>query len=303
MCRLSMIPVLVTLCVSVCSSAGAQPIVVLIGGNHSDPSPGQLAGTSGRGGNSGLWRLKEDLRTAEAIPAEYFNWNGTRAGEIDAPEPGGARAIEREIRRMKAERPEAPIILIGNSWGGHTAWQVCHLLAGGSLHEELGSQRSIGVTPTESSVLEPGKPPSASAGETLSADPQSPGDANHPDDAEQSANKPVLAVRLVVFLDPSSFGRGKEPRPTTLPDNVARAVTYYTHNSFGWREWPREPRIENIDLGDPTHGFQYPGGPKYDSVLNWKAHVSAEWDERIHASIRARIVAAIAPAVAPQNAP
>jgi hypothetical protein len=47
--------------------------------------------------------------------------------------------------------------------------------------------------------------------------------------------------------------------------------------------------VKNVDLGDPANGYVYPGGPKYDSVFNWTAHVSAEWDEQIHADIRQQV--------------
>lgn len=258
-----------------------QPIVVLIGGNHSDPSPAQVAGKSGRGGNSGLWRLKGDLLEHNHIAAEYFNWNGTRAGQIDATDPGGARLIAHLIRQRHAEHPDAAVILVGNSWGGHTAWQVCQLLAGAEIEERVGTQQSI-----DSSRLQP----------LIDTGPR---DAAVGDDRDASAKDvdattpAVIPVELLVFLDPSSFGRGKEPMPTTLPANVERAVNYHTQNSFGWRGWIDDRRLTDIDLGDAENGYLVAGGPRYDSALNWTAHVSAEWDERIHAAIRAQIAATL----------
>lgn len=264
-----------------------QPIVILIGGNHSDPSPAQLAGTSGRSGNSGLWRLKGDLLQQEQLPAEYFNWNGTRAGQIDAPDPPGAYAIVRLIRAEHAKRPEAPIILVGNSWGGHTAWQVCQLLAGKPIKERLGTQHSI----------------DSSTGRVNSS--RTADDAT-PDTAAIETNQPpvrnnVVEVDLLILLDPSSFGRGKEPMPAALPDNVQRVVNYYTRNSFGWRGWIEDDRLTNVDLGDPANGFLVPGGGRYDSVFNWSAHVSAEWDEQIHAAIREQIRAVAQPLTEPES--
>lgn len=212
-------------------AAVTPPLVILIGGFDSDPSPEQIAGTAGRGqGNCGPFQLCGDLLT-QGCRAEYFNWNGTRAGEIEADEPPLSAAIAECIRDESARHPEAPLIIVGNSWGGHTAWEVCELLS----------------------------------------------------------EDPAVDVDLVVFLDPSSLGRYAALRPESLPECIQSAVTYFTHNTGGWGAWEDEPRIENIDLGDPAHGYLFPGGPAYDSVFNVAAHIAAEWDERIHADIRARI--------------
>lgn len=207
-------------------------MVVLVGGFVSDPSPEQLDGTSGRGGNSGMYRLRGDLIHWDGIAAEYFNWNGTRAGNIRLRTPPMAEGIAEFIRDRRSRHPQERLIIVGNSWGGHTAREVCELLAA----------------------------------------------------------PPAVPVELVVFLDPSSLGRtlnGK--RNGGLPDNVAAAVNYYTQHMLSWREWPDEPRLQNIDLGDPVHGYLVAGGPRYDSSVDFKAHVFAEWDERIHADIRQRI--------------
>ena len=270
--------------------AGDPPIVVVIGGNHSDPSPAQLAGRAGRGGNSGLWRLKGDLKAHEGLAAEYFNWNGTRAGHIDGPDPGGAREIARLIRKQHRESPESRVVLVGNSWGGHTAWQVSHLLNGGTIDEQLGSQHSL--DPSTPARL---NQPTGNVVRTRFNEPAAAEEDQSVESSDECAHQDqVIGIDLIVFLDPSSFGRGTEPQPTMLPSNVKQAVNFHTHNSFGWKKWLDDPRVENVDLGDPANGFLKPGGAKYDSLLNWRAHVSAEWDEQIHTDIRRRIALEIA---------
>jgi hypothetical protein len=66
-------------------------------------------------------------------------------------------------------------------------------------------------------------------------------------------------------------------------------MNYFTRHKLSWRYWPDEPRVENIDLGDPRFGYLVEDGPPYDSAVNFEAHVFAEWDERIHSDIRRRI--------------
>ncbi len=111
------------------SANPTPPLVILIGGIDSDPSPEQIAGTAVRGaGNCGPFQLCGDLLT-EGYRAEYFNWNGTRAGDIDAEEPPAAHAIAECIRSEFTTHPETLVIIVGNSWGGHTAWEVCELLS------------------------------------------------------------------------------------------------------------------------------------------------------------------------------
>ncbi len=108
----------------------AAPVthVVLIGGFDSDPTPQQLAGTARRGeGNSGMFQLRNDLR-AERVSAEYFNWNGSPAGSIGAENPPGAAAIASHVREQVQKHPSTKIGIVGNSWGGHTAWEVCQSL-------------------------------------------------------------------------------------------------------------------------------------------------------------------------------
>lgn len=266
------------------SPPATPPIIILIGGNHSDPSPEQRTGNAGRGGNSGLWRLKQDLHQQDGLQAEYFNWNGTRAGHIDAARPGGAQRIARRIRQLRAQRPQAAVVLVGNSWGGHTAWQVCRLLEGGTINERLGSQQSInGGAPQP-----PPRPLPTHSIDLRAADEQRHDTDEDADSAPEA--KGVIAVELLVLLDPSSFGRGSEPMPRGLPANVKRAVNYHTRNSFGWCGWLQDARLECIDLGDPQHGYLVADGPQYDSPLSWTAHVAAEWDERIHLAIRRRII-------------
>jgi pimeloyl-ACP methyl ester carboxylesterase len=211
----------------------SQPLlVVLIGGFVSDPSPGQVNGTSGRGGNSGLYRLRGDLLRYDGIAAEYFNWNGTRTGKITATDAPMAAGIAAFIRERQATHPHERLVIVGNSWGGHTAREVCELLA----------------------------------------------------------QAPAVPVELMIFLDPSSLARVKHgQRPGGLPANVQRSVNYFTRHFLSWRHWSGEPRVENVDLGDPANGFCTPGGPPYDSLFDHRGHVCAEWDERIHRDIRRRI--------------
>ncbi|MCA9074888.1 MAG: hypothetical protein KDA93_07645 [Planctomycetaceae bacterium] len=219
-------------------SSGSMPVetspvhVVLIGGFVSDPSPEQLEGTAGRGGNSGLYRLLGDLTQYDRVSAEYFNWNGTRAGKIKSPEPPMAAGLAESLRDYHEANPEHRLMIVGNSWGGHAAREVCELLA----------------------------------------------------------DEPVVQVEHVIFLDPSSLARVKHgQRAGELPANVKRATNYYTRHLLSWRKWENESRVENIDLGDPSHGFQFEGGPPYDSTIDTRGHIYAEWDERIHYDIRRRI--------------
>lgn len=215
-----------------------RALVVLIGGMDSDPTPEQISGTAARSaGNSGLYRLGNDLKAA-GVATEYFNWNGTRASEINQRPAPQAAAIATTIRQHLTRYPRDKVVLVGNSWGGHTTWQVCQELV----------------------------------------------DSTAP-----------VAVDYVVFLDASSTGRAKSSRPRELPININRATNIYTRNLFGWRNLPQDDRIENIDLGDARHGFLTKGGPAYDSPFDFQAHVAAEWDERIHANIKQRILKLVAP--------
>ncbi len=217
----------------VARTADPRPLmVVLVGGFVSDPTPDQVNDNAGRGGNSGMYRLCRDLQEGDGIAAEYFNWNGTRAGNIRMRKPPMARGIAEFIREQRSEHPDERLVIIGNSWGGHTAREVC----------------------------------------------------------EQLTEAPAIPVEEVVFLDPSSLARtvnGK--RSGGLPQNVSHAVNYFTRHKLSWRHWPDEPRVENIDLGDPRHGYLIEKGPHYDSTIDFKAHVAAEWDDRIHLDIRRRI--------------
>ncbi len=213
------------------NAAHAQTLVVLIGGFASDPSPRQIEGVAGRReGNSGLYRLRGDL-LAQGYQAEYFNWNGTRAGESTQPQPPMSAGIIKFLRERRRDHLDERLVIVGNSWGGHTALEVTAALA----------------------------------------------------------EEPALPVELLVLIDPSSVGRAG--RPESLPANVTRAVNYYTHNVIIWRGWPDEPRLENIDLGDPASGFLREDGPRYNDTANVTAHIGAEWDEMIHADIRKRIAA------------
>lgn len=110
------------------ANPAAMTHVILIGGFDSDPTPQQIAGTARRGeGNSGLYQLRNDLRAAK-VSAEYFNWNGSSPGNLLSKEPPGAAVIAAHIREQMQKDPQAKIGIVGNSWGGHTAWEVCQML-------------------------------------------------------------------------------------------------------------------------------------------------------------------------------
>jgi hypothetical protein len=208
-------------------------LVVLIGGMDSDPTADQVRKTAKRAeGNSGLYRLMGDLQH-DQIETRYFNWNGTAAGQIKTKPVPGQKAIIDSIRDHLQAHPQSKVILVGNSWGGHTVCQVC---------QEIGEG---------------------------------------PD---------LVPIEFAVFLDPSSTGRAGRGRPDKLPANVKQAVNYHTRNLFCWRAWPNDKRFENIDLGDQQYGFLVRGGPAYDASFNFDAHVAAEWDERVHADIRTRVL-------------
>ncbi len=209
----------------------APPVcVILIGGIDSDPTPQQITGTTPRGqGQSGLYQLAGDLAD-QGLSTEYFNWNGTRAGKFKEKPPSAA-GIAQFIKARRISHPAERLAIIANSWGGHTAWEVC---------EELC--------------------------------------------------EPEIPIEMAVFLDPSSTGRSKTPRPAQLPRCIKAARNYYTRNVFGWREWPDELRLVNVDLGDAKLGFLVPGGPRYDATFDARAHIAAEWDPRIHREITNAVV-------------
>jgi pimeloyl-ACP methyl ester carboxylesterase len=106
---------------------------------------------------------------------------------------------------------------------------------------------------------------------------------------ELSAGETPLAIDLVVFLDPSSTGRGPV-QPKALPVNVNRAVSYSTRNMFTWGKWHAGKRLEYIDLGDPDNHFMRDGEPAYNAKFDMRAHIAAEWDENIHSDIKQRLL-------------
>jgi pimeloyl-ACP methyl ester carboxylesterase len=106
-------------------------LAVLIGGIDSDPTPAQIDGTAARNeGNSGLYRFAGDITVERVIP-EYFNWNGTRAGKIKTKDPPGSRGISEFVRQHLQSFPGDRVVIVGNSWGGHTALEVVQQLRDG----------------------------------------------------------------------------------------------------------------------------------------------------------------------------
>ncbi|MGQ0633160.1 MAG: hypothetical protein ACT4QC_01005 [Planctomycetaceae bacterium] len=109
----------------------SQPrlLVVLIGGIDSDPTSEQISGAAlRRQGNSGLYQLRGDLLREPRVSVEYFNWNGTPAGEINAKPAPNSRGIAEFIHRHIQAHPRDKLALVGNSWGGHTAFEVSQVL-------------------------------------------------------------------------------------------------------------------------------------------------------------------------------
>jgi pimeloyl-ACP methyl ester carboxylesterase len=207
-------------------------LAVFIGGMDSDPTPEQIAGTSVRNeGRSGMFQLCGELKQ-KGVQPEYFNWNGTRAGGLSTADPPWSPAIAAFVREHAQKHPRCRVALVGNSWGGQTAFEVI---------EELR------------------RPP----------DP--------------------VPVQLVVFLDASSAGRKAGP-PKSLPDNADRIVQYRTRNVFVWPALPADKRLESIDLGSAEAGYIRDGRPAYNASFDFAAHVAAEWDPRIHADIRRRLL-------------
>lgn len=229
--RLAGLLLLIVALGSPASARDPRVLVVLIGGMDSDPTAEQLAGTAPRGrGNSGMYQLQGDLQQA-GLDTEYFNWNGTRGGKIVDKQPPHATAVCEVIRTRLQSHPQDRVCIVGNSWGGHTAFDVCR-----ELH-----------------------------------------DCDQP-----------LRIESLVLLDPSSTGRTLKKRPD-LPVNVGKAVNYYTRNAFVWGAL-KAPRVTDVDLGDAANGYLLKGGPEYNAVFSFPAHVSAEWDGRIHADIQRRVL-------------
>lgn len=95
---------------------------------NSDPTPAQIQGTAKRNeGNSGLYQLAGDLHH-ERLVSSYFNWNGTRAGQIFAKDAPREQGICDFIREHVRTHPGGRVAIVGNSWGGHTALAVCRQL-------------------------------------------------------------------------------------------------------------------------------------------------------------------------------
>ena len=76
-----------------------------------------------------MFQLRDDLRKNK-LEAEYFNWNGTRAGELAKEQmPPLSQGIATAIREHLKTRPECRVVLVGNSWGGHSSLEVCQCLS------------------------------------------------------------------------------------------------------------------------------------------------------------------------------
>lgn len=129
---LQRIVIAMCLCWSSClfAESPSKPLlVVFIGGFDSEPSADQIAEKSQRGvGNSGMFQLAGDLRK-DGVAAEYFNWNGTAAGKIKDESPPLAKGIAERLRKHHQDHPKDRLSMVGNSWGGHTVWEVSQLLA------------------------------------------------------------------------------------------------------------------------------------------------------------------------------
>ena len=118
------------------SSPVPSVCVILIGGIDSDPTPEQISGTARRGqGQSGMYQLAGDLAEA-GLATEYFNWNGSRAGHIQEKPPLSA-GIARFIQERHTTHPTDQLAIIANSWGGHTAWEVCEALTESEIPIEM----------------------------------------------------------------------------------------------------------------------------------------------------------------------
>ena len=103
--------------------------VTFIGGFDSEPTPDQIAEKAPRGvGNSGMFQLAADLRKA-GVTTEYYNWNGTTAGKMKDQAAPLSKGIAERLRKHHQEHPTDRLAIVGNSWGGHTAWEVSQLLA------------------------------------------------------------------------------------------------------------------------------------------------------------------------------
>lgn len=103
-------------------------LTVLIGGINSDPTAKQMEGTAARReGNSGMYQLRGDFLN-KGIEADYFNWNGSTAGNISQKKAPHAESIAAHVRNWRAKNPSGPVAFVGNSWGGHTALDVCQKL-------------------------------------------------------------------------------------------------------------------------------------------------------------------------------
>ncbi len=126
--------IIIAMCICWSPSAFAETpskplFVAFIGGFASDPTADQIAEKAQRGvGNSGMFQLAGDLRQ-EGVTAEYFNWNGTAAGQIKDEAAPLSKGIAERLRKHHQEHPSDRLAIVGNSWGGHTAWEVSQLLA------------------------------------------------------------------------------------------------------------------------------------------------------------------------------
>lgn len=104
--------------------------------------------------------------------------------------------------------------------------------------------------------------------------------------------KPTMKIDLAIGIDATSFGIGQ--RADRLSPNVCNLVCFHTRNVFTWIPWKNDPRVEDVDLGDPAKGFMIKGEPNYAAPFDIQAHNAIEWDQRVHSDVVRRIKKAVA---------
>ena len=103
-------------------------LVIVVAGFKSDASVAQIERmTKLRSGNSGIYELMIDFKQA-GYRTKFFNWNGTAAGQFTKERGKGAESIARFIRETLAKSESKRLVLVGQSWGGHTMLEVAQQL-------------------------------------------------------------------------------------------------------------------------------------------------------------------------------